>query len=393
MERESEYLLQLLGAYLRRQKPPVMTGIMWDKMLDLSHIHGVTGVISYMAYSNKLCADPQMHAATSRLCMSTVSRFGQRNSLAELLLDRLSENGIDHICMKGYVLRNYYPVPELRTFGDIDLVIRQEDRRRCHDLIVSLGYAVKTDWEPVYTYFRQQEKYEVHTQLLETDISERVDYRAYFGDLWQHVTGIGKHRFEFTPEYHFLYMLVHLVKHIYGSGAGIRMYMDVAAFIDHFGQSIDWSWIAGELDKLQLTDFASTVLSAVERWFGIRSPAPLGKISDQVLDEFTEYTLEAGVFGHHHREEAVSSMKNTKQASKASRMLYLLRRAFPTVSTLQSRYTYLQRFPWLLPAAWIHRFVITRGSLRVHAHEAEVILSAQEEDIQRLRRITKNIGL
>lgn len=393
MERESEYLLELLGAYLRREKPPEDPGIAWDKILDLSHIHGVTGVVSYMAYTHRLCADPGMHASMSSLCVSTVSRFGHRGALADLFLNQLQEQGIDHICMKGYVLRNYYPVPELRTFGDIDLVIRQEDREKCHAFVQSQGFEVKTDWEPVFTYHRQHEKYELHTQLLETDVSDRVDYRSSFRDLWAHVIQTGEHRFEFQPEYHFLYLLVHIAKHIHGSGAGIRMYMDIAAFIDRFRDTIDWEWISGELEKLELTAFAAVVLTAVERWFGIPSPARLAAVSGEVLDEFADYTLEAGVFGHHDREDAVSSMKNGVRESKAARLAFLIRRAFPPVKNLRNRYTYLQKFPWLLPAAWIHRFIITRGSLRTHTHEAEVILSAESDAIRRLHRIMKNIGL
>lgn len=393
MDHESEYLLHLLGAYLREETPRTESCINWENMMSLSHIHGVTGVISFMACTYKLCDDPNMNASMRELCTGTVSRFGHRGTLADLFFQRLSENGIDHISMKGYVLRNYYPVPELRTFRDIDLVIRPEDRQRCHDFLVDLGYQVKTDWGNAFSYSKQQEFYEVHTELLEIDVSDRADYRGYFRSMWDHVRCIGDHRYEFTPEFHFLYMLTHIAKHIHGSGAGVRLYMDVAAFIRHFGDSIDWNWIGRELRKLELTDFGATVLSAVEKWFGIPSPVSFGDIPPGVLEEFTQYTLEAGVFGHHNREGAVTALKNSAHETRGSRFLFLLRRAFPPVRTIQSRYTYLQKFPWLLPAAWVHRFIITRGSLSAHAHEAEVILSAESEEIRRLQRITKNIGL
>lgn len=393
MEREYDYLLHLLGAYLWEKTPRKAEDTDWNKMMELADIHGVTGILSYMEFKYKLCADPQLLGQFRWICMSTISRFGQRGSLADLFYRTLSDNGIDHICMKGYVLRNYFPVMELRTFGDIDLVIRPEDRRKCHELMLSLGYQPKDDWEPVFSYYKGQEYYEIHTELLEIDVSDKADYRSYFRRMWDYTECTGAHHYEFKPEFHFLYMITHIAKHIHGSGAGIRMYLDVAAFIRHFGQSIDWNWIGAELEKLQLMDFAATVLSAVARWFDTPSPVSFREISPELLEEFTEYTLEAGVFGHHNREGAVTSLKNTAHEGKGSRFLFFLRRLFPSAKTIARRYTYLQKCPWLLPVAWIHRLIITRGSLGAHAHEAEVIFSAESDEIQRLKRITKNIGL
>ena len=393
MERESEYLLGLLGAYLREEKPDSADDMDWGKLLDLAKLHSVHGILGYMCTHHRLCADPQMNMAMRRLCLNTIASFNSRVSMADAFFEMLENHGIDHICMKGYVLRNYHPVPELRTFRDIDFVIRPEDRKKCHELLLSQGYQVKEDWEPVYSYYKGPEFYEIHTELLEIDVSDKADYRGYFRRMWDHVRKISAHGYVFTPEFHFLYMLTHIAKHIHGAGAGVRMYLDVAAFIRHFGDSLDWNWIMGELKQLKLYDFACTVLSATEKWFGVPCPASFRRISDKVLAEFTEYTLEAGVFGHHNRENAVVSLKNAEHESRASRIRFLLRRLFPPVKTIARRYTYLQKCPWLLPVAWIHRFIITRGSLAAHSHEAEIILSAESEEIRRLQRITKNIGL
>ena len=41
------------------------------------------------------------------------------------------------------------------------------------------GYQIGDDWEPVYSYSMGTEHYEVHTELLDSNINERLDYRAY----------------------------------------------------------------------------------------------------------------------------------------------------------------------------------------------------------------------
>lgn len=393
METEYQYLLHLLGAYLREEEPEAPENIDWEKITRLAQIHCVTGILGYMSMKYPICPDAQLKAALRSTCLNTIACFARRSVLAETMVAELEKAGIDRILMKGYVLRDYYPVPELRTFGDIDIVIRPEDRQRSHDLMLSLGYHVETDWEPVFSYAKEQELYEIHTDVMEIDVSEKADYRAYFQQMWQYAQPVSGHSYRFTPEFHFLYMLTHIAKHIHGSGAGARMYLDVAAFVWHYGAGVDWGWIREQLEELKLYDFASVVLTAAEEWFGITSPLTCKPIDSQVMEEFRTFTMEAGVFGHHNREGALAGLKHTDQEETAPRLRQLLRRTFPKAESIQARYTYLQDKPWLLPVAWVHRLVKTRDSLGKHAQEAKEILHADSAEILRLQQLTRDIGL
>lgn len=393
MTAEYNYLLHLLGAYLRQETPEAGEHVDWDTLISLAQIHSVTGILGYMGRKYPICPDQQRSAAFRGLCMGTISLFSRRFALAQTMVQTLEDAGIDHILMKGFVLRDCYPVPELRTFTDIDLVIRPDDRTKSHDLMLSLGFTVKDDWEPVYSYYRGDEYYEIHTQVMEVDVSEKADYRGYFSDAWAHAVPASAHSYRFTPEFHFLYMLTHIAKHIHGSGAGIRMYLDVAVFLQHQGTALDWDWIASQLQTLKLYDFACVVLSAVERWFGIGSPRDFPPVAEEILDDFTEFTLEAGVFGHHNRDRALAHMKYQEQDAPGSRAQLLMRMAFPKAQTIESRYTYLQDKPWLLPVAWVHRFVKTRGRTERHLETARQIISADTEEVDRLKTLIKDIGL
>lgn len=392
METEYSYLLHLLGAYLRGEAPEAAEPD-WDQLLTLAQIHSVPGIVGYMGKKYPLCQDPQRKSELRGLCMNTISVFARRHAMAQMMVQNLEQAGIDHILMKGYVLRDDYPVPELRTFTDIDLVIRPEDREKSHNLMLSLGFQVKDDWEPVYSYYRGNEYYEIHTQIMEVDVSEKADYRGYFADAWAHVRPVSEHSFRFTPEFHFLYMLTHIAKHIHGAGAGIRMYLDVAAFIQRRGGSLDWAWIQAQLRELALYDFACVVLAAVERWFGIGSPVEFDPVAEAVLEDFTEFTLDAGLFGHHNRDGALAKMKHEEQDAPASRIRLLMRLAFPKAETIQTRYTYLQDKPWLLPVAWVHRFVKTREGTEQHLETARQIIQADTEEVDKLKKLTKDIGL
>lgn len=394
MDRESEYLLHLLGAFLRQEAPEAPGDVDWGRLTQLSKIHCVTGILGYMAMSWSICPDDRLKAALRSACLNTISIFNRRGALADKLLGQLTGAGIDHIAMKGYVLRDYYPVPELRTYGDIDLVIRPEDRKRCDDLMRSLGYRLDHDWEPVYSYLRDEEFYEIHTDIMEVDVSEKADCRAYFRAMWQHARQASGCSCRFTPEFHFLYMITHIAKHVVGSGAGIRMYMDVAAFICHFGDAPDWEYIRQELETLHLADFANAVLTLVRRCFGVESPLPLKPMPEEAWNAFLEFTVAGGVFGHVGRDSGTNSLKSqNRTGERISRIGTFTRRLFPAAKTIESRYTYLQDKPWLLPAAWIHRLIKTRDTFYQHAQEAQNIMSADLTQVQKIKALYDQLGL
>ena len=196
-----------------------------------------------------------------------------------------------------------------------------------------------------------------------------------------------------TLKVHAKNVLTHIAKHIHGSGAGIRMYLDVAAFLQRHGNDLDWNWIERQLDQLKFRQFAGVVLQAVQHWFGVECPVEFSPVAEEILDNFTEFTLEAGTFGHNNRDGALAHMKHEQSLDSGSRAKLLLRMAFPKAETIDARYTYLQDKPWLLPVAWVHRLVKTRGDTDKHLESARQIITADTEEVDRLKKLTRDIGL
>ena len=393
MAREYEYLLHILGAHLRREAPEVRPDADWEKLVKLSQIHGVAGILGAMAVKYPICPEPERRKELRTLCHRTVELFTRRTLLARELLEQLEAAGVDHIPMKGYVLRDYYPVPELRSFGDIDLVIRPEDRQRVHTLMVSRGFETKTDWEPVFSYARGRELYELHTEILEVDIPGCGTQRPYFRRVWDHARRERGCLWQPEPEFHFLYLLAHLAKHAAGSGAGARMYLDLAAFILHFGDAVDWPRIGQELKSLGLWRFGCAAFTAVERWFGVAVPFAYEPAAEEVMAEFLQYTMDAGVFGQHNRSASLTGLKRAGETTLPGRLGLLLQRLFPAAKTIEPRYTYLKKHPWLLPFAWIHRLVRTRKTLGAHTREVGDIFRADSGEADRLGRLMRAVGL
>jgi hypothetical protein len=171
------------------------------------------------------------------------------------------------------------------------------------------------------------------------------------------------------------------------------MYLDVAAFIRHYGDSIDWEWIRRELKMLKLSRFADVVFTAVEDWFGIRCRIAFDRVPEAVMGSFLTFTLEAGTFGHYQRDTAVTALKHENSGDGSSRFRQVLRKTFPKAETIESRYTYLQDKPWLLPAAWVHRLIKNKEKLPQRTRQMQQILEADSEEVEKMRNLMREIGL
>ncbi|MCD8356570.1 MAG: nucleotidyltransferase family protein [Clostridia bacterium] len=393
MDEISLYLLKNLKGFINNKNLGSFDGN-WMELIQLANIHSVTGILGYMVMSYPDESNAQVAPLMRKQCLQSIGIFSQRAEKMKLLLQQMNEQGIDHLLFKGYVLKDYYPVPELRSYGDIDFLIRLDDRQKSDALMMHNCFERKTDWEPVFSYLKELEYYEIHTDVMEVDVSDKADYKEYFSHTWERAKWVEGHTWMLSPEDHLVYLLTHIAKHISSSGAGIRMYMDIAVFLQHFSNDLDWDYLQVELEKLCFIDFVNMVLSVVHEYFGIASPIPLKQIDKQVLDDFMEFTMAGGTFGHVGRDSGLIYLKRQDRNNEnVSRMKTLINRAFPSAKSIESRYTYLQGKHWLLPVAWVHRLFRTKDTWVHHAEEAQSIMNTDTEEVLKLKRIYKEIGL
>lgn len=398
MQKIYSIYLSALRAFVQGTMPEKPDAAQLQGLLELAKIHSTQGIVSYVYMSHPELVPPEMQKLLRKQCLAQIALYTKRAEQVKLLAAELDKTGIDGIFFKGFVVREYYPVAELRTFGDVDILIRKEDREKSDRLMHNLGYEPHENWEPSYSYLKGSEYYELHSRVIGFNVSDKADYVDYFSHIWEHTqpSEIIKlpHAMELTPEYHFLYLLAHIAKHISGSGAGARMYLDIAFFIRHAGSGMDWNRIAEELQKLNLADFANVALTAVERWFGVKSPLTLRAVPEDVIDDFLEFTLSGGVYGYAGRDKSIVFLKQqNRNDAKISKFKTLMFHAFPPARSLKNRYPYLQKHPWLLPAAWINRLADSRKEWGRFAANTKGILTANEEDAKKLKKIYKEIGL
>jgi len=225
----------------------------------------------------------------------------------------LDSSQVQYCCVKGFSL-----VPDCfdsireRHQIDLDLLIAPQDLRRAQGALEELGYRLQSGddsgevrlvrpWKKylgVHAYLYQLPEpppIELHTRPWEQGVDE-IEFPSLSGfhDAAEihEICGV-----EFTrlrPAYHFVYLLLHIFRHLLGSWTRLLSLYEVATFIRKRKSEEDvWADAAQIIEKDQvLASACALVLGLVDCTFPIDMPAPLRQIGVRSLSAESAWWIE-----------------------------------------------------------------------------------------------------
>ncbi|MBR3988467.1 MAG: nucleotidyltransferase family protein [Clostridia bacterium] len=354
MNNTEKLLIEILSAFVNGKSPAITTEYDASELYELAKAQSVLGITGYILnkYDQK-----EILSAEKRLADvfdKTVIQLVRIEFSANRILKLLNSEGIKHIIFKGLVVKECYPVPELRTFGDVDIIIREEDREKIHNLMCRLGFRYQImDGGEVCSYIKGAEHYEFHTTLN----SEKIRLSDNLADFWNYTRQKDGLTFEFTEEFHLCYLISHIEKHVYGTGAGVRMYLDIALFLNRYKDKLDLNRIRELLKECELEEFLDSVLYLCQQWFGT-DVKPIRSMSRAVYHEFCRYTFKGGVFGLMNKDDVAQNevRQAIRSKGKLGKLFVILSHIFPSYRELKRMYPFFNGKPYLLPAGWVVHF-------------------------------------
>ncbi len=372
----------------------------WDEIYTLSKDHNLSGMIYLAINKLNIKPDKELYVRLSQAYFHTIAVSVNRDAEYEKVKEIFFDNKIPYIQVKGIALAEYYPVKEVRTMGDVDLVIRLEDKEKVLKLFTDKGYKSKTGSREDWTYYNDIINLEMHTDLCPEQISASIDPTAYFKNIWEMTNDTDDCFKELKPEYHLIFLLIHLAKHIYGFGAGVRQIMDISILLKHFNNQINWGLIEKDLEKLNMTKFAKNIFYLCNDWFGTQFPFEL-EMDQDTYELICRYIFEGGVFGFKAR-NSVAEIKLRKEIdnnkgrySKKAPIKAFLKLFVIDKQDLYASVPFTKRHPFLLPIGWVYR--IFRGVFsgrKRERHKAYISgLSSKRQEAQSNYDIMKKIGL
>ena len=341
----------------------------------MSEIHHVVPMIYNAAYNEdffKEC-DANFQAMFKSSAFRYIFSQIQRTNHFLEVYKKLSEKNIKILVFKGIIFRNMYNNPDDRISSDEDILIKKEDYEKVKEIFLSEGFEFIDKGEEC-AYFSKSTGLciEVSTSLFSHESKAYGHLNKLFEDVFEKSIKINIDKIDIltlSHEQHLIYIVFHNMKHFLTGGFGIRQVADFSKYIETYGEYINWEKFWSDLKDLNYDTFALNLIEISLKYLGFNNDKityPDNITSFDELKNSQKYyinseslindILDAGVFGAStmdRKHTALMTLDAVEDKKKSNR----LKAVFPNVNYLKDNYTYLQKYPILLPVAWGQRIL------------------------------------
>ncbi|MFQ8630436.1 MAG: nucleotidyltransferase family protein [Intestinibacter bartlettii] len=341
----------------------------------MSEIHHVVPMIYNAAYNEdffKEC-DANFQAMFKSSAFRYIFSQIQRTNHFLEVYKKLSEKNIKILVFKGIIFRNMYNNPDDRISSDEDILIKKEDYEKVKEFFLSEGFEFIDKGEEC-AYFSKSTGLciEVSTSLFSHESKAYGHLNKLFEDVFEKSIKINLDKIDIltlSHEQHLIYIVFHNMKHFLTGGFGIRQVADFSKYIETYGEYINWEKFWSDLKDLNYDTFALNLIEISLKYLGFNDDKityPDNITSFDELKNSQKYyinseslindILDAGVFGAStmdRKHTALMTLDAVEDKKKSNR----LKAVFPNVNYLKDNYTYLQKYPILLPVAWGQRIL------------------------------------
>ena len=351
MTKEKDYLIELCKDFLNNDNRTLDESIDYSMLFELSNAHNLSAVLFCVLKNapNRDVIAGDVFKKFEDDFYNAVFRYSLQGGVIEEISALFEENEIKHIFFKGSQLRDYYPVPQARVMGDVDILIANDGREKAKEILCKNGYELVNSNGPVWDYTKNSVLTEMHTKIISGKVGSSNAEEA-FSDAIDNADFITS-RGTLDNSYHFAYLLTHIAHHFWFYGAGIKLILDLAVFLK--AQDINLDIVLEKMQNIGLENFSKVILSVCHKWFGVgRDFGADTKTTEEFLASF-------GAFGNMNRNKAaVVERKELEEGKKTSKAMTKLRLAFPPYSKLKNipYISFIDGKPYLTPAAWAYRF-------------------------------------
>lgn len=321
-----------------------------SKLYDLSKSHDLAPLLCDALQYNGLLGDNQASQNFKQQSMLALLRYERTIYEQKAISQLLESNGIDFMPLKGWIMRDFYRKPHLRTSCDIDLLVKEEDLQKAINLLkTNLKYTTtnKKDYHDVSLFSPSDVHLELHFSIKEKN--EYLDKALV--KVWENATLVEntKHQYKLNEDFFKFHILAHSAYHFLVGGCGIKPVIDFYLLENNFTSGENYQSL---LELSQLNQFDTQFRNLANVWFnsGEHNPTTLN---------MEKYIVGSGVYG-------LAKNSIARRRAKMSKTKYIFLRIFPTYSDMKSIYTKLEKCPMLLPFYYVRRWfkVFAKKGLR-----------------------------
>lgn len=364
-------LIQLLSAVIHERKVEIDSTekIKWKSIIEEAEAHNVKGLLysainksEYLKYVEK----ESLEQWKRYTLFSGVSQIEHIRQISKVLKVFNKEN-IPLIVLKGLVVREFYPKPELRTMTDADVLVKKEDLDRIKKILKDLGY-IESGATEAHIVFEHEAHYAIEVHWTLTDRGYFKGQPVFENQIWENTMKVkvgDSEALSLSFEDLAVHLCIHMAVHSVSSGFGIRQLCDLVLLVEIKGHLIDWSSFLNKIKKCEIEKFTMSIFSVCRQLFNMTIPQELNNIKlveKELLKLLIKDIFSSGVYG----ERSLSRMfgaylynnyPNLDSHNSVGIVKGFIMLLFPSKNKLSDRYSYAKKNIILLPIAWIHHFV------------------------------------
>lgn len=274
----------------------------------------------------------------------------------------MEEHEIWYMPLKGIVLKEFYPFPEMRQMVDNDILFDKVYRRILYNYMIQNGYNTINYNEKHYhdEYIKPPVyNFEMHAELF----GEKHDTRwqEYYKNIKEKLIKDSNSTYEyhFSDEDFYVYMTVHAYNHYIRKGTGLRTVMDYYVFVKEKWNEIDLEYIRKQLEKLGVAEFEEDF-----RNLGLRLFNDSQEFCDIIWSakerDMLDYILGSGALGtfeNNVKYKMKIFQEKGNNSNQCVRLKYIISRLFPNMEYFKENYPVIHKYKLLLPFGYLYRIL------------------------------------
>ena len=291
--------------------------------------------------------------------MLVVNHNYKNLSVQSILLDKLKENGIKCVVLKGSSVSCNSPDATLRTHGDIDILVSDADYEKSIDVLTG---STERDKSALLHGFHYEFRYEgilveIHKAVSDFD-SDEDDIKEYLKGALDNIKEKTIEYFSFPvlcEDYQAVTLLQHTKRHYFESELALKLLLDWAMYIDKIDKN-EWNEkIYPLLKELDLSVWADSFNCVCEKYLNINCSDKIHqRFDDSVIDELAEQFISDRL--QKDEDEVLSKKEKIKSAIGK------------VTSVTEKKFEIVKKHKILLPPLWVYvvlrYFYITGTGMR-----------------------------
>lgn len=204
-------------------------------------------------------------------------RYERQREVCAEFAEKLEENDIKTLCMKGLAFSTYYPEPNHRECGDFDCYL-YDDYAKGNDILRKLGARVEEEMYKHSEIIYRNVMIENHRFIVAVRGGKKMKNLHNILDniaRTEESKPIFNTKIEMpSPMFNALFMNHHSLTHFLSEGIRLRHILDWALFLEKEQANLDWSKFYELCEEYEMRAFVDCVTAIAVQVFGIKIANP-----------------------------------------------------------------------------------------------------------------------